>query len=143
MSLLKKDIILNYPVEDIFSIFKEATKKSFPNFNPNNPLESSVSQKGNKRFNACITEYKENKLYEIKISNKRWYTITRYEFNCIDKNKTHIFFTETESERNFFGKLNKKLNILLFGKNQEDEFYNFIKQISYTLDNRKDNKEEE
>ncbi len=141
MSLFKKDIVLNYPVEDIFSIFKESAKKSFPNFNPNNPSESSVSQKRNKRFNACITQYKENKLYEIKISNKRWYTITRYEFKYIDKNKTHIFFTETESERNFFGKLNKKLNILLFGKNQDDDFLNFMKQISMELDNRANIKE--
>lgn len=143
MLTLKKDIIIDYPIQDVFSIFAESAKKSFPNFNPNNPTESYVSQKGNKRFKACITKYNENKLYEIKISNKRSYTITRYEFKCVDKNKTHIFFTETESERNFFGKLNKKLNILLFGKNQEDEFYNFIKQISYTLDNRKDNNKEE
>ena len=141
MSSFKKDIILNYPVEDIFSIFKESAKKSFPNFNPNNPSESSVSQKGNKRFKACITEYKENKLYEIKISNKRWYTITRYEFKYIDTNKTHIFFTEIESERNFFGKLNKKLNTLLFGRNQDEEFFNFMKQISMELDNRANTKE--
>ena len=63
--------------------------------------------------------------------------------NVLIKIKLIYFLQKQKVKEIFSGKLNKKLNILLFGKNQEDEFYNFIKQISYTLDNRKDNNKEE
>ncbi|WKK91745.1 DUF3284 domain-containing protein [Clostridioides difficile] len=83
--------------------------------------------KNNKRFKVEITNFEKNRVYEIKTSNKRESTITRYELVHIDLENTKLIFIESESKRNIFGKINSALVRVLFGKRQPEEFNKFIK----------------
>lgn len=137
MKTFQQEIILNYPIQIIFQFFTESAKNSFPSFDEKNPIGTSFTQKNNKRLKAEITAYEKNKLYEIKLANKREYCITRYELYPIHSSSTKLIFTESESERNFFGKINSGFVYLLFGKKQPEELNQFIKMMCNTLDTKK------
>lgn len=136
MKSFQTEAALDYPVHTVFSYFADSAKNSFPCFQEDSPIGVYSIQKGNKRFKAEITAYEKNRVYEIRLGNRREYSIVRYELYPIDECHTRLCFTETESERNFFGKINRALTFLLFGKRQPDEFLQFIKAMQNTLNSQ-------
>lgn len=141
MKSFQTEAALDYPVHIVFSYFADSAKNSFPCFQEDSPIGVYSIQKGNKRFKAEITAYEKNKVYEIRLGNRREYSIVRYELYPIDECHTRLCFIETESERNFFGKINQAFTFLLFGKRQPDEFLQFIKSMQNTLNAQISNKE--
>lgn len=139
MKSFQTEVILDYSVQSVFSYFIVSAKNSFPSFQEKNPIGASSVQKGNKRFKAEITAYEKNKLYEVKLSNRREYTIVRYELQPLEENRTKLCFTEQESDRNFFGKINAAFTCLLFGKRQPEEFLHFVETMQKTLDAQEQN----
>ncbi|HBL4895545.1 TPA: DUF3284 domain-containing protein, partial [Clostridioides difficile] len=79
MNTFKTEVLLKYSAKDIFNIFTKSARLNFPNFNEKKAVGTFVQQKNNKRFKVEITNFEKNRVYEIKTSNKRESTITRYE----------------------------------------------------------------
>lgn len=134
MNTFKTEVLLKYSAKDIFNIFTKSARLNFPNFNEKKQQEHLYS-KNNKRFKVEITNFEKNRVYEIKTSNKRESTITRYELVHIDLENTKLIFIESESKRNIFGKINSALVRVLFGKRQPEEFNKFIKKLEMELEN--------
>ena len=84
MNTFKTEVLLKYSAKDIFNIFTKSARLNFPNFNEKKAVGTFVQQKNNKRFKVEITNFEKNRVYEIKTSNKRESTITRYELVHID-----------------------------------------------------------
>ncbi|MBY2478628.1 DUF3284 domain-containing protein [Clostridioides difficile] len=136
MNTFKTEILLKYSAKDIFNIFTKSARLNFPNFSEKKAVGSFVQQKNNKRFKVEITSFEKNRIYEIRTSNNRESIITRYELIHIDLENTKLIFTESESERNLFGKINSALVRILFGKKHPEEFNKFIKNLEIELENR-------
>lgn len=136
MNTFKTEILLKYSAKDIFNIFTKSARLNFPNFSEKKAVGSFVQQKNNKRFKVEITSFEKNRIYEIKTSNNRESIITRYELIHIDLENTKLIFTESESERNLFGKINSALVRVLFGKRHPEEFNKFIKNLEIELENK-------
>lgn len=136
MNTFKTEILLKYSAKDIFNIFTKSARLNFPNFNEKKAVGTFVQQKNNKRFKVEITNFEKNKIYEIKTSNNRESIITRYELIHIDLENTKLIFTESESDRNVFGKINSFLVRILFGKRHPEEFNKFIKNLEIELENK-------
>ncbi|CZR97794.1 MULTISPECIES: DUF3284 domain-containing protein [unclassified Clostridioides] len=136
MNTFKAEILLKHSAKDIFNIFTKSARLNFPNFNEKKAVGTFVQQKNNKRFKVEITNFEKNKIYEIKTSNNRESIITRYELIHIDLKNTKLIFTESESERNVFGKINSVLVRILFGKRHPEEFNKFIKNLEIELENK-------
>lgn len=139
MKTFKSEALLKYSAKDIFNIFIKSSRLNFTNFNEKRAVGTFVQQKNNKRFKVEITKFEKNKIYEIKTSNNRESFVTRYELIHIDLENTKLIFTENESDRNIFGKINSVIVRILFGKRQPDEFNNFIKSLELELENKKIN----
>lgn len=139
MKTFKSEALLKYSAKDIFNIFIKSSRLNFTNFNEKRAVGTFVQQKNNKRFKVEITNFEKNKIYEIKTSNNRESFVTRYELIHIDLENTKLIFTENESDRNIFGKINSVIVRILFGKRQPDEFNNFIKSLELELENKKIN----
>nr|UWI48893.1 DUF3284 domain-containing protein [Clostridioides difficile] len=139
MKTFKSEALLKYSAKDIFNIFIKSSRLNFTNFNEKRAVGTFVQQKNNKRFKVEITKFEKNKIYEIKTSNNRESFVTRYELIHIDLQNTKLIFTESESDRNIFGKINSVIVRILFGKRQPDEFNNFIKSLELELENKKIN----
>ncbi|MGO0905062.1 DUF3284 domain-containing protein [Clostridioides difficile] len=139
MKTFKSEALLKYSAKDIFNIFIKSARLNFPNFNEKRAVGTFVQQKNNKRFKVEITNFEKNRIYEIKTSNNRESFVTRYELIHIDLENTKLIFTESESDRNIFGKINSIIVRILFGKRQPDEFNNFIKSLELELANKKIN----
>ncbi|MCC0652753.1 MULTISPECIES: DUF3284 domain-containing protein [unclassified Clostridioides] len=139
MKTFKSEALLKYSAKDIFNIFIKSARLNFPNFSEKRAVGTFVQQKNNKRFKVEITNFEKNRIYEIKTSNNRESFITRYELIHIDLENTKLIFTESESDRNIFGKINSLIVRILFGKRQPDEFNNFIKKLELELANKKIN----
>ncbi|HBF8441370.1 TPA: DUF3284 domain-containing protein [Clostridioides difficile] len=135
MNTFKTEVLLKYSAKDIFNIFTKSARLNFPNFNEKKAVGTFVQQKNNKRFKVEITNFEKNRVYEIKTSNKRESTITRYELVHIDLENTKLIFIESDSKRNIFGKINSALIRVLFGKRQPEEFNKFIKKLEMELEN--------
>ncbi len=133
MNTFKAEILLKHSAKDIFT---KSARLNFPNFNEKKAVGTFVQQKNNKRFKVEITNFEKNKIYEIKTSNNRESIITRYELIHIDLKNTKLIFTESESERNVFGKINSVLVRILFGKRHPEEFNKFIKNLEIELENK-------
>ncbi|KPI50849.1 hypothetical protein KW94_13150 [Clostridioides difficile] len=136
MNTFKAEILLKHSAKDIFNIFTKSARLNFPNFNEKKAVGTFVQQKNNKRFKVEITNFEKNKIYEIKTSNNRESIITRYELIHVDLKNTKLIFTESESERNVFGKINSVLVRILFGKRHPEEFDKFIKNLEIELENK-------
>lgn len=136
MNTFKTEILLKYSAKDIFNIFTKSARLNFPNFSEKKAVGSFVQQKNNKRFKVEITSFEKNRIYEIRTSNNRESIITRYELIHIDLENTKLIFTESESERNLFGKINSALVRILFGKKHPEEFNKFIKNLEIELENK-------
>lgn len=136
MNTFKTEILLKYSAKDIFNIFTKSARLNFPNFSEKKAVGSFVQQKNNKRFKVEITSFEKNRIYEIRTSNNRESIITRYELIHIDLENTKLIFTESESERNLFGKINSALVKILFGKRHPEEFNKFIKNLEIELENK-------
>ncbi|MER0278629.1 DUF3284 domain-containing protein [Clostridioides difficile] len=136
MNTFKAEILLKHSAKDIFNIFTKSARLNFPNFNEKKAVGTFVQQKNNKRFKVEITNFEKNKIYEIKTSNNRESIITRYELIHVDLKNTKLIFTESESERNVFGKINSVLVRILFGKRHPEEFNKFIKNLEIELENK-------
>ncbi|EQF24049.1 hypothetical protein QEW_2819 [Clostridioides difficile CD160] len=136
MNTFKTEILLKYSAKDIFNIFTKSARLNFPNFSKKKAVGSFVQQKNNKRFKVEITSFEKNRIYEIRTSNNRESIITRYELIHIDLENTKLIFTESESERNLFGKINSALVRVLFGKRHPEEFNKFIKNLEIELENK-------
>ncbi|MFL8711042.1 DUF3284 domain-containing protein [Clostridioides sp. GD02377] len=136
MNTFKAEILLKHSAKDIFNIFTKSARLNFPNFNEKKAVGTFLQQKNNKRFKVEITNFEKNKIYEIKTSNNRESIITRYELIHVDLKNTKLIFTESESERNVFGKINSVLVRILFGKRHPEEFDKFIKNLEIELENK-------
>lgn len=136
MNTFKTEILLKHSAKDIFNIFIKSARLNFPNFNEKKAVGTFVQQKNNKRFKIEITNFEKNRIYEIKTSNNRESIITRYELVHIDLENTKLIFTESESERNIFGKINSAFVRILFGKRHPEEFNKFIKNLERDLKNK-------
>lgn len=133
MKTFTNESIINHSCKDIFNIFVKSAKLNFPDFKEKRAVGVYLKQKKNKRFRVEITAFERDKIYEITASNRREFCITRYELIPISENETKLVFTEVESDRNIFGKINSLLTSLLLGKRQPDEFNNFIKNLEKSL----------
>lgn len=111
----------------------KSAKSNFPDFKEKRAVGTYSPQKKNKRFKVEITAFERDELYEITASNKRESCITRYHLVPLSENKTKIVFTEIESDRNIFGKINSCLSSLMLGKRQPDEFNYFVKSLEKSL----------
>lgn len=133
MNTFTAESIIDHSCKEIFNVFVKSAKLNFPNFKEKRAIGTYSQQKKNKRFRVEITAFERDKLYEITSSNKRESCITRYSLIPLSENKTKLIFTERESDRNIFGKINFLLTSLLLGKRQPDEFNNFIKILEKSL----------
>ena len=86
MTSYKNEAIIDYPVEDVFKLFKKTAKRDFPRFNEKNPIGSKVERQVGSysvkegKMLVEITGYEEHKLYEITSRYNRTTYISRYEF---------------------------------------------------------------
>ena len=97
MNTFKTEVLLKYSAKDIFNIFTKSARLNFPNFNEKKAVGTFVQQKNNKRFKVEITNFEKNRVYEIKTSNKRESTITRYELVHIDLENTKLFLLKVRA----------------------------------------------
>lgn len=133
MKTFTTESIINHSCKKIFNTFVKSAKANFPDFKEKRAVGTYSEQKKNKRFRVEITAFERDKIYEITARNRRESFITRYQLIPISENETKLIFTEIESDRNIFGKINSALTSLLLGKRQPDEFNTFIKNLEKSL----------
>lgn len=133
MSTFTAEAIIDSSCREIFNVFVKSAKSNFPDFKEKRAVGTSSVQKKNKRFKVEITAFERDELYEVTASNKRESCITRYQLIPLSEHETKIVFTEIESDRNIFGKINACLSSLMLGKRQPDEFNSFIKSLKKSL----------
>ncbi len=112
MTSYKNEAIIDYPVEDIFKLFKKIAKRDFPKFNEKNPIGCKVERQVGSysvkegKMLVEITGYEEYKLYEITSRYNRTTYISRYEFYPINSESTRLVLTEKQSAYGMMSFLN-------------------------------------
>ncbi len=94
---------INYPVEEVFNVFIKAAKREFKDFDEENPIGSkivkNITSAGPKPMECTveITDYIENKKYEITTSNKLSSCVSTYTFTQKKEGYTVVSFEESQS----------------------------------------------
>lgn len=117
MSIYKRNIIINYPIEKVFKVFIDLNKQQIPKFNDKNPTEVSykrvIKTVGKQKIEmiTTVTGFEKNSLYEVTNAINKDKYISRYEFKEMDSSSTEILLSESQEMYAFSSSLT-----LLFGK---------------------------
>ena len=136
---------INYPVEDVFSIFIKTAKRDFPKLDIKNPVGASVKREiGNyskKKAEATvtITNFKENEIYSVKTITDNSEYSSVYTFEKIDDTKCTLTLTEVQTVSGLFGILNNLMHKFLYKKSIRMRFKYFIQGLNQELLRRKEN----
>ncbi|MEQ8197102.1 MAG: DUF3284 domain-containing protein [Clostridiaceae bacterium] len=147
MLLFEDEIILDYSVNDVFSIFVRTAKRDFPKFNEKNPIGTKTEKKtGSRSFRKTvlsveITDYEKNKVYEITSISQPEVYVSRYEFGDLGNNRTKLTLKESDDSTGFFSVINKFLMKFVFRfliKRKFDSFISALKDEVQVLVERRD-----
>lgn len=149
MATYKNQAIVDYPVNEVFRIFKKTAKRDFPKFNEKNPIGTMVERAAgaysvrNGKVVVEITDYKANEIYEITSTHDNIFYKSRYEFYPIDENKTNIILIEENHSSGYFNSFNilvaglffksrvrKRFDFLVKGLKEQIEKTTMIKELS-------------
>lgn len=112
MAKYKNEAIIDYPVSEIFRVFKKTAKRDFPKFDEKNPIGTMVERKvgaysvRSGKMVVEITDYKINEAYEITSTHSGVIYKSRYEFYPIDENRTKIILIEENHSSGYFNSFN-------------------------------------
>ncbi|WP_238884625.1 DUF3284 domain-containing protein [Clostridium sp. YIM B02551] len=141
MSLHESEVILDYSVKDVFSIFAKTAKRDFPGFNEKDPIGATVTKQVGAYSSKTgtmtveITDYIKNEVYEIRsaTSSGSMSYISRYEFTALDENKTKLVLIESEGANGIFSTVNVFMTKYLFKKRIKRRFDYFVKSLENEL----------
>jgi hypothetical protein len=131
--------ILNYPVEDVFSIFIKIAKRDFSNFNEEDAtgckIEKSINT-GRPNPIKCtveITEYAKNEKYQITTLASYSKCVSTYNFKGQKDGNTKIVFEEIQTSDKFTGYLSLWLQRFMARRNFKAKYNNFIDVLNNEL----------
>ena len=133
--------VVNYPVEEIFSVFIKTAKRDFPKFDESNPIGAAIIKKvGPKSSKAAIlkieiTDYKKNELYKIMTTSTNAIYYSTYQFEKIDENSTNITLIEDNETQGIFTKINSFLQYASFKGKVNRRFIRFIEALEREIEN--------
>lgn len=141
MAVYKNEVIISYPVEEIFRIFKKTAKRDFTKFNDKNPIGTSVTREvgvyGGKKtsMTVTITGYVTNELYEVtSVKNIITYK-SRYEFERIDENTTKLkLIEENKSSGGVFEIINNFLALTFYRRKFKKRFQGLIMALEKEIE---------
>lgn len=146
MGTFKNEVIVNYPVNEVFNVFIEASKKDFGDFDVNDAIGKIRKKEGSAPTNSFasktikqnngiiieITDFKINELYEVKTNDLY---VQKYEFKDED-NKTKLTITETFKNNSFFQIINDMVSRKLYKDVFKEKYENMAKTIENTIENQ-------
>lgn len=132
--------VVNYPVEEIFSVFIKTAKRDFPKFDESNPIGASIVKKLGSKSKAAtltieITDYKKNELYKITTTSSNAIYYSTYQFEKIDENSTNITLIEDNETQGIFTKINSFLQYVSFKGKVNRRFVRFIEALEREIEN--------
>lgn len=133
-------VILNYPVEEVFKVFIRTAKRDFPKFNEQNPVGCKVKKKigaysvQSATVEIEITNYKVNKIYQIRTSSDKVVYLSTYEFGIIDDNTTRVTLIEDDQKEGVFAGLNAVIQNLAFKGRVKRRFMIFAEGLERELE---------
>jgi hypothetical protein len=131
--------VLNYPVEDVFRIFIKNAKRDFSDFNEENPkgckLEKNINTEAKTptRVTVEITEYEENKKYQITTTANNTKCISTYNFKSQKDGSTKIVFEEEQISDKFFGYAILMIQRYMARRNFKAKYKNIIDGLDNEL----------
>ena len=135
---------INYPVEEVFDVFIKAAKREFKNFNEEEPIGSkivkNISSAG--RPMECtveITDYIENKKYQITTSNNLSSCVSTYTFTQRKEGYTLVSFEETQSGKGMMDALTLMLVRFAAFKQFKKRFAAQIENLENQLRQKEEN----
>ncbi|ERI94405.1 hypothetical protein HMPREF1982_01041 [Clostridiales bacterium oral taxon 876 str. F0540] len=148
MATYKNQAVVNYPINEVFRVFKKTAKRDFPKFNEKSPIGTRVERTAgaysvrNGKVFVEITDYKPNEVYEITTTHDNILYKSRYEFYSIDENKTKIMLFEENHSSGYFNSFNvfvaglffksrvrKRFDFLVKGLKEQVERTSVIKEL--------------
>lgn len=140
LSTFKNEAILDYPVNQVFIIFKHTAKRDFPKFNEKNPTGVYVDRKVGTystkegRMRVEITNYKENEIYEITSTQGKKAYKSRYEFLPIDEEKTKLLLTEYNYTEGALHLINSLIAAIFFKGRVKKRFKFLVKELEKQIE---------
>jgi hypothetical protein len=141
MSKYINEKVINYPVREVFKIFKTTAKRDFTKFDEKNPVGSKVQRQvggyANKaaKMEIEVTAYKPNELYEIKSTHgMREYT-SRYELYPVGEDKTRIVQIESAESAYSIKFINAILAVLFFNRKVRKRFNTLVEGLEVEIEN--------
>lgn len=136
--------IVNYPVEEVFSVFIRTAKRDFPKFNENNPIGASVKKKvgaqskKSQSLNVEITDYKKNELYKITSTSSNTVYYSTYQFEKIDGSSTRITLIEENETKGIIRGINHFFQGLSFKGRIKKRFVYFMETLEREVENMRE-----
>jgi len=136
--------VINYPVEEVFSIFIRTAKRDFPKFNESNPIGTSVTKKvGTYSVNSAsltveIVDYKINELYKINSTGPNAVYHSTYQFENIDENSTRITLVEEDEPKGIVTWLNRVMQDIAFKGRIKRRFIYFIETLEREIESMRE-----
>lgn len=132
--------IFPYSATEVFAIFRDQFKQTFPQADILNPIgacaerDAAGVQGYTFHLSTQITDYEENKVYELttRSSNKQIY-VTRYELNPLKDGSTLLELSEEIATPGFFGSTNAILTQIIFKKRARKKAERLFQSIETEL----------
>lgn len=140
LSTFKNKAILDYPVNEVFDIFKETAKRDFPKFNEKNPIGVYVDRKVGTysvkegKMRVEITDYKEKEIYEITSKQGKSEYKSRYEFSTVNENKTKLLLTENNYSEGALHIINAIIAAMFFRGRVKKRFRFLVQELEKQIE---------
>jgi hypothetical protein len=140
MATYKNQAIINYPVNEVFKVFKKTAKRDFPKFDEKKPVGVTVERSvgaysvRSGRMLVEITDYKADEVYEITSSQENHLYKSRYEFYPVEENKTRLILAESSYSQGIFNYINVLIAGIFFKGRVKKRFKYVISGIENQIE---------
>ena len=113
-------VILNYPVNEVFTVFIRVAKRDFPKFNENNAIGCKVIKNvgaysvKSAKLEVEITDFKKDEIYQITSKGSSVIYISRYKFEELSEDSTRLTLFEEDKKVGFFPWFNAIIQTIAF-----------------------------
>ncbi|QNO14648.1 DUF3284 domain-containing protein [Alkalicella caledoniensis] len=135
MSTFKNEAVMNYPVEQVFRVFKETAKRDFPNFDEQDPIGTYVERNigaysvKQAKMKVEITDFKNNEIYEISSYQGKTLYKSKYQFISTGENSSKLILEENQYNEGAVNFLNTMIGAIFFKGRVKKRFKFLIKGL--------------